>query len=93
MTKILDFLNNLLFINNNAKPVPKDNKVKNITGKSQERIENEKKILDARRKILENMSKIDEKNNSKNKILNEIDKDASRVTDVVRSILQNEIKK
>jgi hypothetical protein len=58
--------------------------------KSAARLADEKNILDARRAILANMAQIEKHPTAKQKVIDLIDKDADRASQVVRNILLGE---
>ncbi len=58
--------------------------------KSAARQADEKNILDARRAILANMARIEQHPSAKQKVIDLIDKDADRASQVVRNILLGE---
>jgi hypothetical protein len=58
--------------------------------KSADRLANEQKILEARRQILANMARIEQHPTAKHKVLQQIDQDADRASQVVRNILMSE---
>jgi HD superfamily phosphodiesterase len=61
--------------------------------KSADRLANEAKILEARRQILANMARIEQHPSAKQKVLQQIDQDADRASQVVRNILLSEGRK
>lgn len=58
--------------------------------KSADRLANEQKILEARRQILANMARIEQHPTGKQKVLQQIDQDTDRASQVVRNILLSE---
>jgi len=58
--------------------------------KSAARLADERNILDARRKILANMARIEQHPTAKQKAIRLIDQDADRASQVVRQILMGE---
>jgi hypothetical protein len=58
--------------------------------KSAARLADERNILDARRKILANMARIEQHPTAKRKAIRLIDQDADRASQVVRQILMGE---
>jgi hypothetical protein len=61
-----------------------------IQPKSAARLADERNILDARRKILANMARIEQHPTAKQKAIRLIDQDADRASQVVRQILMGE---
>jgi hypothetical protein len=61
--------------------------------KSAERLADERKILEARRQILANMARIEQHPSAKQKVLQQIDQDTDRASQVVRNILLSEGRK
>ncbi len=76
-----------------AKPAPAPKAVPSAKPKSADRLANEQKILEARRQILANMARIEQHPTAKQKVLQQIDQDADRASQVVRSILLSEGRK
>jgi len=76
-----------------VKPAPAPKAAVPAKPKSADRIANEQKILEARRQILANMARIEQNPSAKQKVLQQIDQDADRASQVVRSILTAEGRK
>lgn len=76
-------------------PVPKAAQNAGVPAKpkSADRLANEQKILEARRQILANMARIEQHPSAKQKVLQQIDQDADRASQVVRNILLSEGRK
>jgi hypothetical protein len=58
--------------------------------KSAARAADERNILEARRAILANMARIEQNPSAKQKVIDLIDRDADRASEVVRAILQSQ---
>jgi hypothetical protein len=70
-----------------SKPAPAPKAAVPAKPKSADRLANEQKILEVRRQILANMARIEQNPSAKQKVLQQIDQDADRASQVVRSIL------
>jgi hypothetical protein len=70
-----------------SKPAPAPKAAAPAKPKSADRLANEQKILEVRRQILANMARIEQNPSAKQKVLQQIDQDADRASQVVRSIL------
>ena len=70
-----------------SKPAPAPKTPPTAKPKSADRLANEQKILEARRQILANMARIEQHPTAKQKVLQQIDQDADRASQVVRNIL------
>jgi hypothetical protein len=70
-----------------SKPAPAPKAALPAKPKSADRLANEQKILEARRQILANMARIEQHPTAKQKVLQQIDQDADRASQVVRNIL------
>jgi hypothetical protein len=73
------------FFGSKPAPAPKANLP--AKPKSADRLANERKILEVRRQILANMARIEQNPSAKQKVLQQIDQDADRASQVVRNIL------
>jgi len=70
-----------------SKPAPAPKAAVPAKPKSANRLANEQNILEVRRQILANMARIEQNPSAKQKVLQQIDQDADRASQVVRSIL------